>query len=121
MRLEHIPLARQVEIAFRAMKKELIELSSGTVLIQIRNNMIGKFGIRHLPLEAMDGQVNKAGRGLTNSQFEQFRKMAIDSLKYKVNWTHGEILFDFMVKKGTLYTSIQFESNYILRLKPLVA
>lgn len=112
MRLEQIPLARQVDIAFRAMRKELIELSSGTVLIQIRNNKIGKFGIRHLPFEALDGQVNKSGNGLTETQFEQFRKMAIDSLKYKISWTHGEILFDFMVKKGTLYTSIQLESNY---------
>ncbi|MFD7520621.1 O-methyltransferase [Paenibacillus chitinolyticus] len=112
MIIEPISLVRQVEIVFTELRKELSELNSGTVFLQIRNNAVGKFGVRHNPLEGRDGVVQKSGTGLTESQWQAFRKLALDSLRYKVNWTHGEITFDFTVKKETLYASVMFESNY---------
>jgi hypothetical protein len=113
MQLEQLPLARQVEVVFRMMKEELTHLSSGTVFIQIRNNVIGKFGIRHLPMESKGGEIRKSEAGLTETQIQAFRNIAIESLKYK-HWTHGEILYDFTIKQNTLHASIQFESNYNL-------
>jgi hypothetical protein len=41
--------------------------------------------------------------------------MAVESLRMKRNWTHGEILFDFAVRRNREWTaSVQYESNYIL-------
>lgn len=112
MILEQLSLARQVDMVFREIKDELGQLTSGTLFVQIRNNVIGKFGIRHLPIESKGGELPSNGKGLTESQYQSFRQMAIESLKYKKNWTHGEIMFDFTLKQNLLYASIQFESNY---------
>ncbi|MNI08949.1 hypothetical protein D3C73_620010 [compost metagenome] len=112
MILEQLPLTRQVDMVFREIKQELGQLTSGTLFVQIRNNVIGKFGIRHLPIESKGGELTTKGVGLSESQYQSFRNMAIESLKYKVNWTHGEICFDFTLKQNMLYASIQFESNY---------
>jgi len=106
-------LARQVDLAFWNMKDELCQLSSGTVFMQIRNNGIGKFGIRHLPMESKGGRLcMNEERGLSEAQFVSFKATAIDSLRYKRNWTHGEMMFDFTVRNETLFVSVQFESNY---------
>jgi hypothetical protein len=114
MRLKNqLSLARQVDLAFWKMKDELCQLSSGTIMMQIRNNAIGKFGIRHLPLENKGGHLLlNEQRGLSETQFVLFKGMAIDSLRYKKNWTHGEIMYDFTVKSDSLIVSAQFESNY---------
>ncbi|MBP1993088.1 O-methyltransferase [Paenibacillus eucommiae] len=112
MILEQLPLARQVDMVFRQIKEELAQLTSGTVFIQIRNNGIGKFGVRHLPLESRGGELQGSFKGLVESQYQSFRQMAIESLKYKRNWTHGEIMLDFTLKQNMLHASVQFESNY---------
>ncbi|UJF32323.1 O-methyltransferase [Paenibacillus hexagrammi] len=112
MNLELMPLARQMDVAFKEMKEEFMQLTSGTVLFQIRNNVIGKFGIKHLPLESKGGQLVVSGKGLGEVHYQTFRQMAIDSLKYKRNWTHGEIAMDFAIRQDLLSVSIQFESNY---------
>lgn len=108
----HLPLARQLDLVFREVNEELASLDSGTLFIQIRNNVIGKFGVRHNPIEGRAGEIEELGNGLNEQQRYAFRKMAIKSLKHKKNWTHGEIMFDFVLKKGVLYTSVQLESNY---------
>lgn len=113
MTFDQIPLSRQLDMVFKELQFELSQLTSGTVFIQIRNNLIGKFGIRHLPLETRDGHVERSGKnGLTQSQQSSFLKMAVECLKYKTHWTHGEICFDFTVRQNLLCTSVQFESNY---------
>jgi hypothetical protein len=113
MNLEQIPLARQIDWVFREIKEELSHVCSGTVFIHIRNNVIGKFGIKHLPLESKDGVLPVMSmKGLTELQYQSFRQMAIESLKYKKNWTHGEMTFDFTIKQSMLSASIMFESNY---------
>ncbi|WP_231891330.1 O-methyltransferase [Paenibacillus swuensis] len=99
-------------MAFKKLLGELDYLSSGTVFIQIRNNAIGKFGIRHNPIESKDGAMNEPGKGLTGAQQSAFCTMAIQSLKMKKHWTHGEIYFDFTVRQNVLVASVQFESNY---------
>lgn len=111
MHLEQMPLQKQVELVFRTMKEELAYLPSGTVFIQIRNNVVGKFGIRHNPLELEGGTIQQSGTGLTETQIQAFRHMAVESLKLK-RWTHGEILFDFALRSGQLSASVSFESNY---------
>jgi len=113
MNLDLIPLARQVDMVFREIKEELLHVNSGTVFIHIRNNVIGKFGIKHLPLESKGGVLPIAdNKGLSELQYQSFRQMAIDSLKYKKNWTHGEIMYDFTIKQNVLAASILLESNY---------
>jgi hypothetical protein len=118
MHVEQLPLQKQVELVFRTMKEELSYLPSGTVFIQIRNNVVGKFGIRHNPLELEGESIRPSGTGLTETQIQAFRNMAVESLKLK-RWTHGEILFDFTVRNGRLSASVSFESNYNLASLPL--
>lgn len=106
-----LPLPRQVDIVFQQIFDELLHLSSGIVFLHIRNNIVGKFGIRHEPIDSKNGFV-KPSRGLTEHEIHAFRKMAIQSLQHKGNWTHGEILFEFAVKNDILVSSVQFESSY---------
>jgi hypothetical protein len=112
MIVEHLPLARQVDLVFKEIFDELSFLTSGIVFLQIRNNIIGKFGIRHDPIEGKDGSIREQEKGLTEQQLHIFRQMAIQSLKHKKGWTHGEICFEFAVKNNILCSSVQFESNY---------
>lgn len=111
--IEQLPLAKQLDYVFREIWEELKLLHSGIVFVQIRNNVIGKFGIKHNPLESKDGYMQLEA-GLTEEQLKAFRKLALDSLSYKVNWTHGEIFYEFAVRKSNFSASVQFESNYNL-------
>ncbi|HEX7055767.1 MAG TPA: O-methyltransferase [Bacilli bacterium] len=113
MELEQMSLARQVDLVFREIKEELAYLSSGVVFIQIRNNIVGKFGIRHDPLEARNGELKHARKVLTEDHLEAFRKMGVGSLEHKKHWTHGEISYEFALRNNILQASVQFESNYI--------
>ena len=106
------PLARQIDVVFRELVEELSYLSSGTIFIQIRHNSVGKFGIRHNPIQGQDVLMNEYKPGLSNQQQLAFRQMAIEALHFKKGWTHGEIIFDFAVRSNKLMTSVQFESNY---------
>jgi hypothetical protein len=112
MKGESMSLARQIDMVFRQIQDELSQLSSGTVFIQIRNNVVGKFGVRHLPLQGTDGKMEVHKKGLSDSQLRSFRQMALDALKFKCGWTHGEMIFDFTTKQNLLCASVQFESNY---------
>lgn len=113
MDLQNMPLARQVDCVFRQLEQELTGAAAGTVIIQIRNNMIGKYGVRHHPIEARNGQIVDKEQGLTAQQVNEFRRMAVDSLRLKQNWTHGEIQFDFAVRRSREWSfSVQYESNY---------
>ncbi|MFD2613760.1 O-methyltransferase [Paenibacillus gansuensis] len=109
--MEQLPLVRQLDMAFKRLYGEMDFLSSGTVFVQIRNNSIGKFGIRHNPVESRDGVLHET-KGLTEAQKKSFAEMAVHSLKMKKHWTHGEIYYDFTVRQNVLVTSVQFESNY---------
>ncbi|TMV47904.1 O-methyltransferase [Paenibacillus mesophilus] len=99
-------------MVFEELKQELSQLVYGTIYVQIRNNLIGKFGIRTLPLEETDDQVEAKTQGLTEFQQRSLLKQAIEALKYKTNWTHGEIQFTFALHHNELCASVQFESNY---------
>jgi hypothetical protein len=116
MNLEAMPLARQIDFVFRQLEEELLNAVAGTVFIHIRNNAIGKYGIRHNPIESRNGQIGQAAKGMTPAQVQAFRQMAVDSLQHKRSWTHGEISYDFSVRSGseTWSASILFESNYNL-------
>lgn len=105
-------LPRQIDIVFKELNEELSGLEAGTLFIQIRNNVVGKFGIRHTPLAGRDGHVEGPDHGLNEQQIRTFRNMAIESLNYKKSWTHGEINYDFAIRKTAIVIDAQFESNY---------
>ncbi|RAV14434.1 O-methyltransferase [Paenibacillus contaminans] len=112
MYLEQLPLSKQIEVVFREVREELCRMTSGIVFVQIRNNIVGKFGIRHFPLESKGGVLQVCEEGLSETHLQSFRKMAAESLRHKHHWTHGEIVFEFALKNNTLHASVQFESNY---------
>lgn len=112
MDLEHLSLARQIDIVFKELSEEFSSLSSGTAFVQIRNNVVGKFGIRHNPIESHNGEMKAPIKGLSPAQQKIFRNMAIEALDFKKGWTHGEICFDFTVRQQILLVSVQFESHY---------
>lgn len=60
LKTEQLSLARQMDLVFRELQEELSGLSSGTVFVQIRNNTIGKFGIRHHPLAGRGGGIHRS-------------------------------------------------------------
>jgi len=106
-----LPLARQVDVAISQLEDELKRLTAGTIVLQIRDDNVGKFGLRHLPLACEEQQPAESG-GLTSMQVAALRRMAVQALRRKGNWTHGEICYDFALKNGKLNLSVQFESNY---------
>jgi hypothetical protein len=108
--LEQVSLARQVDLALEQLDGELTGMSAGTIVIQVRNDEIGKFGIRHLPVEC--GPRDKDTIGMTSDQVRLLRRMAMEALRHKRGWTHGEIAYDFVLRQGQLFVSVQFESNY---------
>ncbi|NDI36751.1 O-methyltransferase [Chengkuizengella sediminis] len=112
MYIEQLSLARQLDLVFDEIQVELGNLTSGVVFLQIRNNTVGKFGVIHDPIEGNDRGSLGNIHGLTTQQIFSFKKMAIQSLKYKNHWTHGQISFEFALKNKNLATSFQFESNY---------
>ncbi|ANE48782.1 hypothetical protein SY83_07315 [Paenibacillus swuensis] len=107
-----LQLERQLELVFNKLQQEMSQLVSGTIFLQIRNNEICKFGIRNLHSEETDNQVEVKMQGLTEIQQRSLLKDAIESLKYKTNWSNGEIHFNFALQYNELRTSVQFESNY---------
>lgn len=112
LKTEQLSLARQMDMVFRELQEELSGLSSGTVFVQIRNNMIGKFGIRHHPLSGRSGGFTEVKEGMTEGQQSSFRLMALESLKYKRRWTHGEISYEFAIRQGIVSVDATLESNY---------
>ncbi|WP_150268946.1 O-methyltransferase [Paenibacillus tepidiphilus] len=109
---EQLSLARQIDLVFKELQEELAGLSSGTVFIQIRNNAIGKFGIRHNPLQGRGGTFRDEQNGLSQEQQSSFRLMALESLNYKRRWTHGEIAYEFALRQGIVVVDATLESNY---------
>jgi hypothetical protein len=115
MGVDEIPLARQVDYVFRQLEEELTDAVAGTVTIQIRNNAVGKFGVKHNPIETRNGEIcETGGKGMSVQQVVAFRRMAVETLRLRRNWTHGEICYDFAVRSGTngWSASVLYESNY---------
>lgn len=110
MEYRKLSLSKQFDIVFKQLREELKQLNGGTVFIQIRNDLIGKFGIRHLPMESMHISANDPA-GLSLEQIQLFRDIAIHAMKQKC-WTHGEVSFEFALLKGVLRISTELESNY---------
>lgn len=114
MRANSMSLASQINYIFEQLEDELLNATAGTVVIQIRNNEVGKFGVRHNPIESRNGKLASEDSGMSREQVKEFRQMAVDALKYKRNWTHGEISYDFSVRAKVWSASISYESNYNL-------
>jgi len=110
--LEQLPLSKQVEIVFHTIREELMHMTSGIVFLHVRNNVVGKFGVRHFPLENKGGVVKTSENGLTETMQATFRQLATELLKHKKSWTHGEIAFEFALRNQTLCASVIFESHY---------
>lgn len=110
--MNQLSLSRQLEVVFREIRSELSQLQSGTVIIHFRDNMIGKFGVKHNPIVRENFTEKVAG--LNDTQQALFLRMGKDIIQRKTNWSHGEIQLDFMLRKGQLCASAQLESNYNL-------
>lgn len=110
MSFEQMSLARQVDMAMEQLEGELTGMSAGTIVLQIRNDEVGKYGIRHLPLVC--GKQEKPVTGMTPEQVRMLRRMAIEALRHKRGWTYGEVAYDFVLRQDQVYLSVQFESNY---------
>ncbi|QMV40925.1 O-methyltransferase [Cohnella cholangitidis] len=110
MTLEGISLARQVDVALEKLGAELKGMTAGTIVLQIRDDSVGRFGIRHLPVDCIDQE--RGSSGLSSDQVLTLRKLAVEALKHKSSWTHGEISYDFVLKQSKVFVSVQFESNY---------
>lgn len=109
MYIEQIPLSRQMEMVFRTLKAELALLASGTIIVQIRNNLVGKFGVKYDPLGERKGK--SSGNGLTEHHQAELREIGLRSLQRK-RWTHGEMQLNFELFDDGLEASVQMESNY---------
>lgn len=114
MKLDQVSLARQMDVVFRKLQEELRYSKSGTVMVQIRNNEIGKFGVKHEPIEMRGEPLPGSEVWMTDDQLGAFRELALGSLQHKKGWTHGEISYEFVVRKSILCISVQMESNYNL-------
>jgi hypothetical protein len=112
MSLEYMSLVRQMDTVIRTLFDELRYLTSGTVFVQIRNDSIGKFGIKHDPIEMGQAGLPRVELQMSEEHLKAFRQMAIGSLEHKKSWTHGEIYFEFAMRRNVLCASVQFESNY---------
>ena len=111
--MESMSLARQLDMAFKQLDEELSGMGSGIIFFYIRNNIIGKFGVRHDPVDCKGAEIRESAFGAMSPEMRAaFRKLAVTSLQYKRGWTHGEIQYEFAVKNGALHASILFESNY---------
>lgn len=110
MTSSQIPLARQIDVALEKLGGELKGMTAGTIVLQIRDDSVGRFGIRHLPVDC--GDQSHSSAGLTAEQVLTLRRLAIGALKHKSSWTHGEISYDFVLKQDRVFVSVQFESNY---------
>ncbi|WP_239618679.1 O-methyltransferase [Cohnella mopanensis] len=108
--LEQISLARQVDVALEKLGGELKGMTAGTIVLQIRDDAVGRFGIRHLPVDCMNQE--RGTSGLSPDQVLTLRRLAVEALRHKSGWTHGEISYDFVLKQGKVFVSVQFESNY---------
>lgn len=111
MLLEQLPLARQLEMVFRELKEELASITSGTIFVQIRNNLIGKFGVKHDPIHSKNGMWSGPQSGLSEQHQQDLHRMGVISLQRK-KWTHGEIRFQFALKNNALSANVLMESNY---------
>ncbi|MDO7907091.1 O-methyltransferase [Paenibacillus sp. JX-17] len=112
LEMDQLSLERQLDLVFRQLDDELAGLSSGIVFVQIRNNVIGKFGIRHNPIAGREGKLAEAEPGLTAQQRASFRQMALGALTFKRSWTHGEIAYDFTIRHDMIVVDATLESNY---------
>jgi len=109
--LEPLSFTRQLEMVFRELKEELASLASGTIFLQIRNNLIGKFGVKHDPIKSKGDSFKNEETGLSEMHLQALHRIGMLSLQKK-KWTHGEIQLEFAVKGNSLNTSILSESNY---------
>lgn len=112
MQSEQISLARQMDLVIRTMQDELRYLASGTVFVQIRNDVVGKYGVKHEPIEISGEELPAPEIHMSDSHMKAFRQLAVGSLNHKRNWTYGEIYFEFAMRRNVLTVSIQLESNY---------
>lgn len=112
MQSEQISLARQMDMVIRTMQEELRFLASGTVFVQIRNDVVGKYGVKHEPIEISGEGLPAPEIRMSDSHIKAFRQLAVGSLNHKKNWTHGEIYFEFAMRRNVLTVSVQLESNY---------
>lgn len=111
MKIRKVSLEKQLEIVFQKLSDELSHATSGIIFLQIRDDNIGKFGIKHEPIDLELNRNFSKNKGLSFMQQELFLKLAIEALDLK-HWTYGEIQLEFAVRKDRISIAVSFESNY---------
>jgi hypothetical protein len=112
MRGIEMSLLHQVQRVFDELDEELADAKAGVVFIQLRNDTVGKFGVRHDAITGSDMRFTQQRVGLSEKERTELRKRALNALDFKRGWTHGEMEFEFASINGLLRTSILLESNY---------
>lgn len=109
--LRAIPLPVQVEMIFQDLQDELCGLSAGTVFLQIRNEKVDQYGVRH----RMECRKERQGDGhyplgsVSPEQAALFKDMAAELVGRKHgSWSMGTISYKFSIKRGVLSVSVHF-------------
>jgi len=61
MTSSQVSLARQIDVALEKLGGELKGMTAGTIVLQIREDSVGRFGVRHLPVDCGDRMPAAAG------------------------------------------------------------
>jgi hypothetical protein len=109
--MNKVSLHKQLEIVFGKLFEELSHASSGLIFLQIRDNNVGKFGMKHEPVSLDVVRSVSKTKGLSKQQQDLFLKLAIESLVLK-HWTHGEMQLEFAIRQNRVSIAVSFESNY---------
>lgn len=108
--LRSIPLPVQVDMVIQDLTEELCGLSAGTVFLQIRNEMVATYGLRHRLenriAQESDGRFHPAG--VSAHHIQLFREMASELVSRKSNWNRGTVSYKFSIRQGSLHVSANF-------------
>lgn len=108
--LRSIPLPVQVDMIIQDLTEELCGLSAGTVFLQIRNEMVATYGVRHRLENRIthepSGRCNPSGVSAHHVQL--FREMAAELVSRKSNWKRGTVSYKFSIRQGSLHVSANF-------------
>lgn len=109
-----IGLREQMNVVMSALFQELRRIGEGTIFVHIRDNNIGKFGIKHDTNVVFDeDKIHIATKkGLTDHHITIIRDIVSRVLEHKSGWTHGEIEFHFSLREERFRVFTSCESNY---------
>lgn len=107
MKGQKIPLAHQVDMVLLDLYEELKGIPGGTIMMEIRNETVGLFGVRHFIIDEKDPRGKRSQPDVCH--LDAFRELAVSAVKRNKEWSRGELTFTFSMVKGKFGASIHFE------------